>query len=172
MAELLQLLRDSSVERFEISAGRARARYGHSIDGVSPGVLTDPPPLLFHTTRAAFFTTIRSEGISSRGRRYAHLTSSWEYAESLRDQHVLDGSPSLILGVDAQAARKVAIPFYRASDAVWTTPYVPPRFLSLLLPEAHAPEGFRKLSLAESDNREGFQFEAMLEFLKDDDLPH
>ena len=147
-AEVLVLVQEQTIFRFEVNAGRIRALYGHSVEGVEPGEFATPPPRLYHATRATFFTSIREKGLAAGRRSYAHLTASPEYALSLKLGYERLGSPGLIIVVDTAVARRSAIPFFKASDVVWTAPYIPPSALFLLL-ESSDPDG---LIVAISEN--------------------
>jgi putative RNA 2'-phosphotransferase len=143
-----RLVAEDSVLRFEIASGRIRALYGHSVSYVLPGVLTSPPPLLFHATQAANFCAIKRSGISSGRRGYVHLTSSISYALRIKSSHENQRSPGIILAV--QTALSVE-PFYRASDIVWTTKRVEPSSLQLLFPDS-SPAGFKLLPLLSEED--------------------
>lgn len=61
-------------DRLEHSQGRIRARYGHSVSGVTTGVPGIPPNPLFHGTPAAWVTEIVTYGPRPRGRDLVQLT--------------------------------------------------------------------------------------------------
>lgn len=146
--EVEALVREQTVNRFEVESGRIRALYGHSLKHISSGVLQEPPPLLFHATRAAYFTAIRVNGIAPRSRSHAHLTTSLTYALSVKAEHERAGSPGILFGVQT---KKAFVPFYKATDLVWTAPFVPPSALVLVIPDS-SPLGYQVLSPSPSNS--------------------
>lgn len=130
--EVHGLLEAHTYTRFQINEGRVRALYGHSLRHISPGTYEKPPALLFHSTKAASFNAICHEGIAAKGRSHAHLTSSFEYAFTIKEDHERSGSAAIVFGIQTAVALKGAIPFYRASEVVWTAPYIPPSALLLV----------------------------------------
>lgn len=114
--------------RFEIKDSRIRARYGHSID-VSPRyerVVVDGD--LFHGTGMEKLRSILREGLKPMKRRYVHLTSSiedaWKRASISRNP--------VVLVIDG---RKLSqdIGVYKASNIVYLTEYVPPRYIKKII---------------------------------------
>jgi putative RNA 2'-phosphotransferase len=121
-------------ERFEVSAGRVRARYGHSNVEVDYGEPQIPPAQLFHATSTRALADIAHEGLTPRTRNYLHLTSSWLYAIRVKEQRELDSKGSTMLIVAARdALTKTAVPFFKASETIWVTAYVGPEHLSLAI---------------------------------------
>jgi len=133
--EVELLVQSHTFSRFEIRDGNIRALYGHTLMHVSIGIFTQPPELLFHATRASSFNAISQGGLNPKSRRHVHLTSSWEYALNVKNDHEQAGCAGIILGVRTAIAQKGAIPFFQASDVVWTTPYVFPAALVLVTVE-------------------------------------
>jgi len=155
-AEVLALVEQQTVFRFETDGQRIRALYGHSVQGVTPGEFATPPPFLYHATRASAFASIQEKGLAAGKRSYAHLTSSLEYAQSLKQGYDLAGLTGLILIIDTAKVLRSATPFFKASDVVWTSPYISPPAISLLLEPSNPqtlilPIGLNTDSIAISD---------------------
>jgi putative RNA 2'-phosphotransferase len=131
--EVREFVKRQPIERFEISGDSIRALYGHSTPGVDVGEYATPPPLLYHATRAAAFTAIREKGLAPGTRQRAHLAASLEYALSLKTSYDRRGTPGLILCIETALALRAAIPFCKATEVVWTAPYIPPSTIFLLL---------------------------------------
>ncbi len=73
-ADLADMIAVSSKRRHEISDGRIRALYGHSIPVRLRETPAIPPDLLYHGTAPANVSCIRSSGLLPMGRQYVHLS--------------------------------------------------------------------------------------------------
>jgi putative RNA 2'-phosphotransferase len=125
--ELEEYLRKQS-DRFEIEQDQVRARYGHSLDGYTPGSANAPPPRLYHGTSQRLFLSIESAGLRPMGRLFVHLTSDVAYARTIAVG--VEGDP-LILRVDAERAHRLGARFYQANRHVWLTGAITPEFLQV-----------------------------------------
>jgi putative RNA 2'-phosphotransferase len=123
---LQQLVDDSDRQRFEIRDGNIRARYGHSIavDIVWP--VADDIAVLFHGTTEQAAAAILERGLQSRSRQMVHLSATKEEARRVGRRH---GQP-VVLHIDAEAARRRDVTFYRATDTVILASYVPAAVIS------------------------------------------
>jgi hypothetical protein len=61
---------------------------------------------------------------------------------NVKGDHERQGFPGIVLAVDTQ---KTVVPFHRASEVVWTAPYINPAALSLLVFDE--PQTYRLVSL-------------------------
>jgi putative RNA 2'-phosphotransferase len=120
------------VERFEIQATRVRALYGHSLQHVTVGEQATPAGILYHATRAVLLPRIRATGLEARGRNGVHFTAKWEYALSVSETHTRKGQRGVILAVKTEDTLQKGVVFYRATEHIWLSPYVPARFLSMV----------------------------------------
>jgi len=114
--------------RYEIKDCKVRARYGHSID-VDPTLESVSVETLYHGTTPEAADKILEEGLKSKNRQKVHLSSSVEDARSVGKRRA---SSPVILEVDADEATDEGIRIGRASDRVYVTDEVPPRFISKL----------------------------------------
>lgn len=111
--------------RHELSNGRIRALYGHSI-AVLPPAGTDIPAELYHGTTPAALSAIQRSGLQPRRRRYVHLATTPELAATIgrrRSDH------PVLLRVDARAATEAGVDFHRASDEIVLALAVPTAFV-------------------------------------------
>lgn len=124
--DLAEMIRVSSKRRHEITDGRIRALYGHSLPGKLRRERTAPPNCLFHGTAPASRSKIKQEGLLPMGRQYVHLSAE-------RDDAIAVGrrksSEPIILVVNAQEAWKAGIAFYAGNAKVWLADHVPSVYL-------------------------------------------
>lgn len=126
--DLERVVQRNDKQRFEwdTASDRIRARHGHSIVvdlGLPPA---DPPDRLYHGTPRSNLTSILASGLERRGRRHVHLSQD---ADAARLVGARRGDP-VILVVRAGAMASGGHRFWRATNGVWLTEHVPPRFLS------------------------------------------
>ena len=120
-SDILSTLVDE--ERIEIRGPKVRALYGHSLPGVLVGRLEWPTQRLLHVTRAWQATPILWKGLKRRRRSYVHLTTSFEYALKLFEQHP---ESSLFLEVDPEKLLDDDVFFRKPNSHVWLANRIPP----------------------------------------------
>lgn len=125
--------------RYELRGNRIRALYGHSFTLAIVRVPASPPAVLYHGTTSEAFAHIRLEGLKTMGRQFVHLTSSLEYAASIKKRH--SGRP-VMLTIAARYASENGIAFYHATNSIWLTPAVPVQFI-LIVPHPQGKHGSR-----------------------------
>mgnify|MGYP006278895343 CR=1 FL=1 len=125
-ARLRHVIDAGEKTRFRMSADgtKIRANYGHSIDVNLDLAPTSPPEHLYHGTAKHALASIREEGLRPQSRQYVHLSPTLDDAQAVGRRH---GSP-VVLTIDAPALHEENT-LYRASDTVWLTRRVPPRFI-------------------------------------------
>jgi putative RNA 2'-phosphotransferase len=123
--EVEDVVANGSKPRYEITDGRVRARYGHSLPGHVEMPPADPPPTLFHGTSAGAVDAILREGLHANGRQYVHLSPSEATAREVGSRH---GRP-VILAVDARAAAAAGAVFRRGNADTWLTDALAPAYL-------------------------------------------
>lgn len=105
-------------DRLEVDFSRIRARYGHSLPGINPGVIAHPPEFLLHVTRRSKVESIQKIGLHPQGRNFVHLTSRHDYAAK-----IIDNAPhpdkGIALVVETAQLANSGLHFYQASDHVW-----------------------------------------------------
>ena len=110
-------------ERVEFRGPKVRALYGHSLSGVLVGRLEWPTQRLLHVTRAWQATPILWQGLKRRRRSYVHLTTSFDYALKLFEQHP---ESSLFLEVDPEKVLDDDVFFRKPNSHVWLANRIPP----------------------------------------------
>ncbi|MCS7463866.1 RNA 2'-phosphotransferase [Paenibacillus doosanensis] len=117
----------SEKQRFEIRAGRIRARYGHSHDKVQyePGT---PPLILYHGTNERALPSIMEEGIRPMGRKYVHLSEGTQFAAMAGSRR----GELVILQVRTREAAVAGVEFYYAGNEVWLAERIPADCCTLL----------------------------------------
>lgn len=124
-AEVEDVVRHGSKQRYELTGGHIRARYGHSLPGHVDLPPADPPPVLFHGTGSGAVDAILRDGLHAGGRQYVHLSPSEATAREVGARH---GRP-VVLRVDAAAAAADGAVFRRGTDDTWLTDDLDPRYL-------------------------------------------
>ncbi len=112
--------------RFQLSGGRIRAAYGHSVRvrlGYEPLRPGEAPRLLYHGTVERFLQSIMREGLKPGRRMMVHLTTRLEDAVETGRRH---GGRVVVLVVDTACLERHGIPVYKASETVFLAPRVPP----------------------------------------------
>lgn len=117
-----QIMAHSDKKRFEISDGRIRALYGHSLPVLIHKEPAEPPSVLYHGTAHRFLSSIMQSGLQPMGRQYVHLSADYKTADQVGQRR--DSSP-VILSVDTAAAQQMGIRFYRGNDSVWLADRIP-----------------------------------------------
>lgn len=112
--------------RFEVSGGRIRARYGHSLEQRVELVAAEPPALLYHGTTPGVVERIRAEGLLPMGRQRVHLSLDAATAHTVGRRRA---AAPVILVVRAGQAHAAGVLFYPGGDTVWLADEVPVRFV-------------------------------------------
>ena len=134
--EIQELIATSGTARFEVAGGQVRARYGHSIPVEPVGPPVEPPPVLYHGTEAPRAEAALTEGLAPADRRMIHLSGTSDEALSIARRKT---ERPAVLSVDAQAAHRAGVAFYR-EGAVHLAGHIPAPFLRLeALPASTSP---------------------------------
>ncbi|MNC14946.1 RNA 2'-phosphotransferase [compost metagenome] len=123
-ADIEQVARNCSKQRFEISGDLIRARYGHS-DKKIEYVEKTPPLILYHGTNTKVKDLILSTGVKPMNRKYVHLSESTEFATLAGQRR----GELVILEVDTSNAVKDGVKFYYAGNEVWLADYIAPQYI-------------------------------------------
>jgi putative RNA 2'-phosphotransferase len=126
---LENLIRQSDKKRFQITDGKIRAYYGHSIDKkIKFSDTSNIPDKLYHGTTHKAFKKIKSQGLKSKGRQYVHLSKDVSTAKEVGKRR----TPSpIILEIDAKNARNKGINFYKSGDMILSD-FIPSEYISKL----------------------------------------
>lgn len=124
---VLEVVRLSDKQRFEVTDGHIRATQGHSIDVDLALTPQEPPAVLWHGTVDRFLDPIRQQGLLPMGRNHVHLSESRATATAVGQRR---GAP-VLLQVDAAGMQRDGIVFYCSTNGVWLTSHVAPQYISL-----------------------------------------
>lgn len=113
-------------KRHEISAGRIRASYGHSVEAAIDRPAIEPPAMLYHGTSPEAAEAIVKEGLRPMERTHVHLSVDLTGA---REVGLRKSSTPVLLGVRARDAHAQGHRFYKVDGRVWLADAVPPAFL-------------------------------------------
>ncbi len=126
-ADIERLVADRQSQRFQISEGRIRARYGHSFDRPIRYEPSEPPPELYHGTTAEAAETILAEGLEPGQRQYVHLSPDVPAAREVGRRRA---SEPVILRIDTVGCMKAGGRFYEAAPTVWLSGQIPPECIT------------------------------------------
>lgn len=118
----------ASKRRHEISAGKIRALYGHSVPERVEHELAVPPEWLYHGTSAAAWNHIRVEGLEPMSRQFVHLSAESDAAALVGKRKSRDVR---VLAVRARDAYEDGHSFFIGGAKVWLAERVPARFISI-----------------------------------------
>lgn len=125
-ADLSEMMRRASKQRYEMAGGRIRALYGHSLPGRLNRTPAAPPPELFHGTAPATVEKIRASGLLPMRRQFVHLSVNRDTARAVGRRKA---RTPVILRIDAAAAGRAGVAFYAGNDKVWLADRVTPEFI-------------------------------------------
>ena len=121
-----EIVEGSERRRFEIRNGKIRALYGHSIPIKIELKEDDEVKVLYHGTTSEAAKNILKTGLKPMKRTWVHLSPTIEIAKRIG----LRRTPKpIILQIDAENARKNGIKFYKATDEVYLSRYIPPKYI-------------------------------------------
>lgn len=126
--ELSKMIEISDKKRHEISNGKIRALYGHSVPQKILKESSIPPSILYHGTKRHLVQQILSEGIQPMGRQYVHLSVDIDTAKIVGKRK--DSHP-VLLKIQAEQASNEGIKFYQGNNIVWLSDYIPSKYISV-----------------------------------------
>ncbi|MFJ4267897.1 RNA 2'-phosphotransferase [Paenarthrobacter nicotinovorans] len=129
VTDLENMLLSSPKRRHELSGGRIRALYGHSVPTRIVKPQEGPPQKLFHGTSRESLEAIQSEGLRPMRRQYVHLSEDVEMAKQVGQRKDTD---PILLRIDSAAAHGDNVKFYRGGEKVWLADGVPAAFISVV----------------------------------------
>ncbi|MEM2144080.1 MAG: RNA 2'-phosphotransferase [Candidatus Jordarchaeaceae archaeon] len=123
---IFEIVEKSERKRFEIIENKIRALYGHSIR-VNLELEEDQIiKVLYHGTTPDAASKILKFGLKPRGRKWVHFSPTIEIA---REVGLRRNPKPVILEIDAEEARKNGVKFYRATDKVYLSGDVAPKYI-------------------------------------------
>jgi putative RNA 2'-phosphotransferase len=126
-ADIAEMMRRASKQRYEMAGGRIRALYGHSLPGKLNRTPAAPPAELFHGTAPETVDKIRRSGLLPMRRQFVHLSVDRETAHAVGRRKA---RAPVILSIDAAAAARAGIAFYAGNDKVWLADRIGREFIS------------------------------------------
>ena len=108
--DLSRLVERDPKGRFEVSGGKIRATYGHSIKVRPKSENTAPPEILYHGTSSESSERILSGGLNPMDRQFVHLSLNEEDAHMVGSRHT---DNPVILRVLAAKAYADGIKFFK-----------------------------------------------------------
>jgi putative RNA 2'-phosphotransferase len=113
--------------RFEIRNEAFRARYGHSIKGITiETTKSELPPTVYHGTNVSAYEQIKTEGVRPMGRNLVHLTSSLKDARVVGRRHK---GELILLEIDVKTAISDGIEIWQAGTNVYVSKFIPPNYV-------------------------------------------
>jgi putative RNA 2'-phosphotransferase len=126
--DIVQAVGGAAKARHQISDGRIRALYGHSLPGRLKKSVGIPPDRLFHGTSSENAQAISESGLLPMGRQYVHLSLDTEMALTVASRK---SSRRILFRVESLRAHLSGIRYYVGNDQVWLSDSVPASFLEL-----------------------------------------
>lgn len=112
--------------RFQILDGKIRALYGHTINAEIALSEDRSVEVLYHGTTPEAASTILEAGLRAMKRKWVHLSSTREIAREVGSRRT--NNPAILV-IDAEKARKSGIRFYKATDRVYLSKQIPPKYI-------------------------------------------
>jgi putative RNA 2'-phosphotransferase len=134
---ILNIAGDSERKRFEIVGGEIRALYGHTIPVELEFEEADDIAVLYHGTTPEVASEILDVGLKSMKRQWVHLSPTIELAIEVGMRRTRN---PVVLEVNADAARRDGLRFYKATDKVYVCKAVPPSYLKKAMSTNHPPK--------------------------------
>lgn len=127
--EIIDIVSNDNKGRFEFNSDKTKVRalYGHSVE-IDLLLQTQEPPIrLLHGTASKYIESIRNNGLNSKARQYVHLTEAKDLAIKTGSRH----RKPVLLVIDSQAMSNDGYVFYKVSDGIWLTQYIPLKYIQL-----------------------------------------
>ena len=125
-SDLIDLMKHSDKQRYELKNHKIRAYYGHSFETKIKKEARKPPQILYHGTAKRFLNSIMEKGLQPMNRQYVHLSQDEQTAYLVGSRH--DSHP-VILIIDALKASQDGIQFYLGNETVWLSDPIPPKYI-------------------------------------------
>ena len=126
--ELERIVADSDKKRFELSHGKIRALYGHSVPDKIKKKTIIPPEYLYHGTTRKALAAILEEGLKPMDRQYVHLSYDISVAKEVGLRR--DDQP-VILRIAALKSHEDGVCFYEGNEKTVLADKIPPEYLQV-----------------------------------------
>lgn len=124
--DILEIMRHSDKQRYELKDHKIRAYYGHSLPQKIKKEEHVPPQILYHGTAKRFLDSIMKDGLLPMNRQYVHLSADKETAIQVGSRH--DKEP-VILEILALKAYEDGVHFYLGNEKVWLADVIAPQYI-------------------------------------------
>ena len=121
-------------QRYEITDSHIRAIYGHSVSTPIEYEEKEPPDALYHGTTNEFAELILEQGLKSMKRQYVHLSADVSTALQVALRRT---SKPIFLKIDANAAFRDGIKFYKVDNNVWLAKVIDKKYIKGYVPESN-----------------------------------
>jgi len=125
---VLEIVEEGDRKRFEIVEDKIRALYGHTINVELELEEDKVVRVLYHGTTPNAASEILRVGLKPMRRKWVHLSPTIEIA---REVSLRRTRKPVILEINAEAARRNGVKFYKASDRVYLCRNLPPKYVKL-----------------------------------------
>jgi len=125
---VFEIVEKSDKKRFEIVDDRIRALYGHTIPVKLEFEEDKTVKVFYHGTTPYAASNILKAGLKPMKRRWVHLSPTVEIA---REVGLRRTENPVVLEVDAEAARKSGVRFYKATEKVYLCRRVKSQYIKI-----------------------------------------
>jgi putative RNA 2'-phosphotransferase len=125
---IFEIVEKSDKKRFEIVDDRIRALYGHTIPVELEFEEDKTVKILYHGTTPCAASKILKVGLEPMKRRMVHLSPTVEIA---REVGLRRTEKPVVLKVDAEAARKNGVRFYKVTEKVYLCSRVKSQYIKI-----------------------------------------
>ena len=125
---VMEIVEKGDRKRFEIREDKIRATYGHTIAVKLELEEDKTAKLLYHGTTPDAASKILRKGLKPMKRRWVHLSPTIGIAKEVGLRRT---RKPVILEIDAEAARKKGVRFYKTSDRIYLCNDLSPEFIKL-----------------------------------------
>jgi len=126
---VIEIIEKSDKKRFEVIDDKIRALYGHTIPVRVEWKKDKRVNILFHGTTPSAALQILKNGLKSMRREWVHLSPTIEIATEVGMRRT---QKPTILEIDAEAARRDGVKFFRATEKVYLCKYVAAKYITQL----------------------------------------
>ena len=114
--------------RFQILDGKIGALYGHTVDVEIHLPEDESVNVLYHGTTTESVAKILQKGLRSMKRKWVHLSTTKDTATEVGERRTPN---PVILVIDAEKARRDGVRFYKATERVYLSKRIPPKYIKL-----------------------------------------